>query len=367
MYKERTNREWNITIERVGFPAFSHMEVRVEWVVDEPSPLDTISWEIQEFLRYLLWDDYQYVADNYSPASKKKSENVKKVLEILENIAPCLVNGYFAWPNSQFQRPLASKVRGNFFDGFWEDPRIALRATSQPSIFDTNLQRTTQIFEWVVIENVFLLHYPWVTLAPSQASFSVGKYVAKNFLEVEPKIQKVLEVGTWGGVITLAMMRNSWENIDFTATDIDGKVLTVAQLNAEIGKFDFSRLSLIQSNLFDNIHPNAGFDTIVSNPPFYDTQWALQVVRDPKYVWKVPLIAIDWGKTGLEFYEKILREWQTYLNAWWKFVFQVSAKISLPVLQLGEEILWKKCRKAYCIKEGKKTRWKGMMVIFECE
>lgn len=360
IYFEKVDTDWNtISIQRAWEPMFSDCRIQIEWLKWEESiEVKYISENTITFLKGILWEDF-VLGNSYVDA-------IQRIISILKEIAPCIVNGYFAWPDStHYSHPFASKVWWRFLDGFWEDPRLALRATSQPSIFDETIKRTTQIFEGIIIWQLFILHYPSITLAPSLSSMKVGEYVAENFLK-EKKSQKVLEMWTGTGIITLAMMMHWSREVDFTATDIDGSVLNVAQLNATIWWYDFSRLSLVKSDLFNWIHPNAKFDIIVSNPPFYDSKAALEVIDNPKYAGKVPLKAIDGGESWLDFYEKILEQWFSYLNDEWKFVFQVSPKISQEVLALGRQILWIKCSKSYCVKDGKQVEGKGVMVIFEC-
>ncbi len=53
------------------------------------------------------------------------------------------------------------------------------------------------------------------------------------------------------------------------------------------------------------------FDIIVSNPPYIPTNEILKLSKD---VQNEPKLALDGGKTGLDFYEKIAKDGDKYLN-----------------------------------------------------
>lgn len=91
------------------------------------------------------------------------------------------------------------------------------------------------------------------------------------------------------------------------ASDISDKALEVAMQNARLnGVYD--GISFIKSDLFKDI---AGrYDIIVSNPP-YIARCELKTL--PKEVLKEPVLALDGGEDGLDFYRKIFLKAPAYL------------------------------------------------------
>jgi release factor glutamine methyltransferase len=113
----------------------------------------------------------------------------------------------------------------------------------------------------------------------------------------------LLDIGTGSGCIAITISLEE-KNINVTATDISQLALDVAiknnnNLNASV---DFK-----QSDLFKEV--NQKFDIIVSNPPYIPIDEEVQ-----KEVEKEPNIALYGGKTGLYFYESIIKQAKIFLK-----------------------------------------------------
>ena len=113
-----------------------------------------------------------------------------------------------------------------------------------------------------------------------------------------------------------------------------------AKLNGVLNNIDF-----IESNLFDKIK-NIKFDIIVSNPPYIPTD---EIKRLPKDVRQEPIIALDGGKDGLEFYKKIFNKGNEYLNR----QGYLCVEIGYNQKETVKKIIDKKERyvQTYCIKD----------------
>ena len=139
------------------------------------------------------------------------------------------------------------------------------------------------------------------------------------------KIIKILDMCTGSGCIAISLAKYI-KNSEVTAVDISENALKIAKENAIINdvKIDF-----IKSNLFENVlckfeenmddsnkklkqnNIAKKFDIIVSNPPYIKKEVIETLQKEVK---REPILALDGGKSGLEFYEKIIHQAKEYLN-----------------------------------------------------
>ncbi|MGN1352292.1 MAG: peptide chain release factor N(5)-glutamine methyltransferase [Clostridia bacterium] len=116
---------------------------------------------------------------------------------------------------------------------------------------------------------------------------------------------KILDLCTGSGAIAISLSKYL-NKAKVYATDISDKALEVASFNNENLK---TGVQFINSNLFQNI--DLTFDIIVSNPPYIKSSDIMLLSKD---VQKEPIIALDGGEDGLEFYRKIINEAYKFLN-----------------------------------------------------
>lgn len=118
---------------------------------------------------------------------------------------------------------------------------------------------------------------------------------------------RVLDLCTGSGCIgiTLALMN---PNLKVDLVDISPDALEVAQINIENNKLD-SRVKIIQSNLFENIHEK--YDLIISNPPYVSEK---EYYAQPLEVKNEPKIALLAGVDGADLVNKIITQSKSYLN-----------------------------------------------------
>lgn len=130
----------------------------------------------------------------------------------------------------------------------------------------------------------------------------------------DSRLQKVLELGTGSGAISLALAKEKDHMIVFTV-DISPKALKVAKDNITQCKLD-NRIFLVCGNFLEPFIWDESFDIVVSNPPYICTKDIERL--EPEIKDHEPRCALDGGKDGLSFY----REWIPQLpallktNAW---------------------------------------------------
>lgn len=140
---------------------------------------------------------------------------------------------------------------------------------------------------------------------------------------------EILDVCTGSGCILLSLLRYS-NGCRGVGCDISEKALAVAGQNAkELG----ISAQFIQSDLFESIEGR--FEYIVSNPPYIRKDMIptlMEEVRDHE-----PLIALDGGEDGLDFYRKIIREATEHLYSGGMLFFEIGYDQGEAVKLLMEE------------------------------
>lgn len=189
------------------------------------------------------------------------------------------------------------------------------------------------------IENVFfqkinmlIENEPVQYITNNQEFYGYNFYVDKNVLIPQPDTEvlveeiinlakkqeknlKILDLCTGSGAIAVSIYKNL-ENVEISASDISKPALEVANMNFQKNE---CKINLIESNLFENI--NDKFDIIVSNPPYIETEIIKTLSEEVK---KEPILALDGGEDGLDFYRKIIEDAKEYLNENGYLAFEIG-------------------------------------------
>lgn len=112
----------------------------------------------------------------------------------------------------------------------------------------------------------------------------------------ESKCNTVLDLCTGSGCLAIAIKKNCAVNM--TASDHSKSALKVARKNTKLLSAD---IKFILSDLFNKIEGR--FDLIISNPPYIVRDEIETLDREVKYY--DPLMALDGGSDGLDFYRRI--------------------------------------------------------------
>ena len=120
----------------------------------------------------------------------------------------------------------------------------------------------------------------------------------------------ILEIGTGSGCIAVSLAKYL-KNAKITAVDISQKALDVAEENSRLNGV-YRNIDFVRADLFDSPRiKNAGYDIIVSNPPYVGTVEMPGLAPEVKCQ---PEIALYAGEEGLDIYRRLIPRAADYLK-----------------------------------------------------
>lgn len=146
------------------------------------------------------------------------------------------------------------------------------------------------------------------------SEFCVNKHVLSPRFDTELLVEKaldyiksndrVLDLCTGSGCIAVGIAKRIDAYVE--GCDISSKALKVAKKNAKLHNV---KVDMYQSNMFDKVQGK--FNVIVSNPPYIETE----VIKtlDKEVLEHDPILALDGGNDGLDFYRDIASNVKNYL------------------------------------------------------
>lgn len=127
-----------------------------------------------------------------------------------------------------------------------------------------------------------------------------------DILKKDLEKKKVLDLCTGSGAIGVSIAKYSESNV--TMSDISKNALEIAKNNAKSNEV-IDKCNFVLSDMFKNI--NEKFDIIVSNPPYIKTKVIDTLDIE---VQNEPMLALDGGEDGMNFYRIIAENAYKYLN-----------------------------------------------------
>ena len=178
------------------------------------------------------------------------------------------------------------------------------------------------------------LYFPYNknTLTPRLETELLAERIIKDINKgSKNKEIKVLDMCTGSGCLGLSIANESSACVTFS--DISKKAIKVAKNNAKTNNMSDKDITFVISDLFDNITDK--YDIIVCNPPYIKSEDLSKLeieVRDFD-----PVLALDGGKDGLDFYRKIIKVLPEYLdlsNKMGKIYFEIGFGQSDAIVKL---------------------------------
>lgn len=146
----------------------------------------------------------------------------------------------------------------------------------------------------------------------------------------------IADIGTGSGCIAISLL-HELPGAVAVATDISDAALNMAQRNAERHRV-VGRLTLIESDLFSEVHVAEPFSLITSNPPYVSDDDLRRVQREVSFE---PHAALAGGPDGLAVIRRLLVEARPFLRSGGYMVFEIGFGQSEAVEQLIDRRVWK--------------------------
>lgn len=145
------------------------------------------------------------------------------------------------------------------------------------------------------------------------------------------KIYKVLDLCCGSGCIGISL-KLYHKDIDLTLSDVSQGALEVTKQNLERHEV---QAKVVCDNLFAGITEQQ--DMIVSNPPYIESKVIDTLMPEVKEY--EPMLALDGGEDGLDFYNQIIEEAPSHLNAGGWLLFEIGynqgKSVSQKMMELG--------------------------------
>ncbi|MCD8205506.1 MAG: peptide chain release factor N(5)-glutamine methyltransferase [Clostridia bacterium] len=143
--------------------------------------------------------------------------------------------------------------------------------------------------------------------------------LAESVVQLAEKGNKILDLCTGSGCIAVSVAKACRDkNVVVTAADISEDALDVAKENAELNNVN---VNFVKSDMFSDLHGR--YNIIVCNPPYIKTAEIEDLPTEIKD--HEPVIALDGGEDGLEFYRKLSKD-----------VYRFIARGGMLLLEYGE-------------------------------
>lgn len=145
---------------------------------------------------------------------------------------------------------------------------------------------------------------------------------------------KILDMCCGSGIMGITLMSEAQKKglkAKLTSVDISDEALSLAKDNAKINNVE---IEILKSDLFESKKLKK-YDIILSNPPYIPSDDIESLDIEVKNF--DPILALDGGSDGLDFYRKIIVESKKYLKKQGWIVFEIGYNQGISVAQMLKE------------------------------
>ncbi len=215
-------------------------------------------------------------------------------------------------------------------------------------VYDNKEINKKEQFEYFVNIEKLTTGVPLQHITHSQEFMKMDFFVDENVLIPRPDTEilveetikiakkmtnpKILDLCTGSGAIAISIAKNV-KDADVYAVDISEKALDIARTNAKRLEV-FDKIKFLKSDLFQNIEKTK-FDIIATNPPYIKKE---DITYLSKEVQREPLLALDGGVDGLDFYKRILNQSIDYLKFGSYICMEIGYDQKQDVLKIIQDI-----------------------------
>jgi release factor glutamine methyltransferase len=146
----------------------------------------------------------------------------------------------------------------------------------------------------------------------------------------QKKAARILDLGTGSGAIAISVLSELTEACGI-AVDISPDALAIAKENAAGHGVD-SRLDFYQGDLWQPVK-GMRFDAILSNPPYIP---AADISGLAPEVRCEPVLALDGGTDGLNYYRRLLHDGELHLSPGGFMAFEIGVTQAAAIRRLAE-------------------------------
>ena len=256
---------------------------------------DMIEVAITAFKTVLEMDADKSIKEKQFVVPKKRNELLKEVKEKL------LQNGIEEKAEAEWIVSIVLGIKRNQLDS---DKLVS--AVNVEKIYKIVDERITGRPLWYCIGDTDFYGYTIKVDERVLIPRPETELLVENAISVINKDSDVLDLCTGSGAIAIAV--NKKTNANVFAVDVSGEALSLAQENAEIND---ASVEFIKSDMFSGLE-GYKFDVILSNPPYIKSKDISNLQTEVKDF--EPLIALDGGVSGLDFYQNIADNVTKYLK-----------------------------------------------------
>ena len=179
-------------------------------------------------------------------------------------------------------------------------------------------------FDFYVDKNV-LIPQPDTETLVEEVTFLTEKLRKNEKVEL-----RIFDLCTGSGAIAISISKLI-RNCLVYASDISQDALKIAEENSSRNQ---ANVMFFESDLFEKISELYKFDIIVSNPPYIESDTINSLSEEVK---NEPILALDGGEDGLDFYRKIVKGAKKYLNPNGYLAFEIGYNQRVEVEKILEE------------------------------